>query len=51
MTEGRSKVYYLTHYYYLIHHGIFFANKYGIQGGWGMLCSWLLKSKNSMGSP
>ena len=36
MTERRSKVYYLIHYYYLIHHGIFFANKYGIeyeQGG------------------
>ena len=29
MTERRSKVYYLIHYYYFIHHGIFFANKYG----------------------
>ena len=31
MSKRRSKVYYLVQWYYLIHHTIFSANKYGIE--------------------
>ena len=42
MTERRSKVYYLIHPYYLIHHGIFFANKYGTLGGYFTISPFLV---------
>ena len=35
-------MYYLIHPYYLIHHGIFFANKYGTLGGYFTISPFLV---------